>query len=79
MGGNSSAGQQMVQQLNQSPMVSTGAYGSWSWEQMQREYTRQRRAVLDELRLAKDEAEAERARIMSRIGKTLGNSRWRAV
>jgi hypothetical protein len=42
------------------------------------EYFRQRQAVLLELQSAKAEAEAERQRILAKIGSTLANSRWRA-
>ncbi len=49
-----------------------------SMQALQQEYLRQRTLVLDELRRAKADAEAERARILAKIGRTLGNSRWRA-
>lgn len=49
-----------------------------SLEQLQAEYLRQRSAVLEELRQAKQEAEEERRKIMAKISKTLGNSRWRS-
>lgn len=42
-----------------------------SLEQIQREYVRQRAAVVEELRRAKEEAEAERKRILARINRTL--------
>eukprot|EP00195_Chlamydomonas_chlamydogama_P013464 CAMPEP_0202909328 /NCGR_PEP_ID=MMETSP1392-20130828/49024_1 /ASSEMBLY_ACC=CAM_ASM_000868 /TAXON_ID=225041 /ORGANISM="Chlamydomonas chlamydogama, Strain SAG 11-48b" /LENGTH=1054 /DNA_ID=CAMNT_0049599039 /DNA_START=77 /DNA_END=3241 /DNA_ORIENTATION=+ len=49
-----------------------------SYEAVQMEYLRQRAAVLEELKRAKEDAEVERARIMAKIGKVLGSSRWRS-
>ena len=51
--------------------------GLGTYEDMQAEYLRQRTLVVNELRLAKEQAEVERARIMSTIGKMLGASRYR--
>jgi hypothetical protein len=49
----------------------------FSYEDMQREYLRQRAMVLNELRQAKEQAELDRVRIMQKMGKMLGASRWR--
>ncbi|GFR41524.1 hypothetical protein Agub_g2220 [Astrephomene gubernaculifera] len=46
-------------------------------ERIQREYQRQRALVVEELRRAKEEAEAERQRILNRIQRAAGGSKWR--
>ncbi|KXZ56177.1 hypothetical protein GPECTOR_1g152 [Gonium pectorale] len=46
-------------------------------ERLQREYARQRAAVVEELRVAKEEAEVERQRILARIHRAAGGSKWR--
>ncbi|KAG1661525.1 hypothetical protein FOA52_000035 [Chlamydomonas sp. UWO 241] len=76
------AQQQQQQQQRQRaaaamPSASELAHGSYNMAAMQAEYLRQRMLVLGELRAAKDQAEVERARIMAKIGKVLGSSRYR--
>ncbi|KAG2446251.1 hypothetical protein HXX76_000843 [Chlamydomonas incerta] len=46
-------------------------------ERIAREYARQRAMVVEELRRAKEEAEAERQRILARIQRAAGGSKWR--
>ena len=46
-------------------------------ERIAREYARQRSMVVEELRRAKEEAEAERQRILARIQRAAGGSKWR--
>ncbi|GIL67866.1 hypothetical protein Vafri_21146 [Volvox africanus] len=46
-------------------------------ERIQREYARQRALVVEELRKAKEEAEAERQRILARIQRAAGGNKWR--
>lgn len=76
------AGQSLVwdvAQMSAPHMGSNLVLNSMSYREMEAEYVRQRQAVLEELRVAKTEAEAERAKIMARINSTLGNmgrSRW---
>eukprot|EP00798_Chlamydomonas_sp_ICE-L_P011646 gene11646-34355_t len=48
-----------------------------SADAMQKEYIRQRNAVMEELRRAKDDAEEERRKIMAKINKVISSSRWR--
>jgi hypothetical protein len=43
----------------------------------QERYRQERQAVLLELRQAKEDAEAERRRILQRIGNTLAHSGWK--
>ena len=59
-------------------MPSYSSYEPLSYEQMQQEYMRQRAAVVEELGRAKALAEVDRARIMAKIGKALGASRWQS-
>jgi len=62
------------------------AVPEWLWTELdlpaapataKADYLRQRTLVLEELRQAKEEAEEERRKIMAKISRTLGNSRWR--
>jgi hypothetical protein len=46
-------------------------------ERIQREYARQRALVVEELRKAKEDAEAERQRILARIQRAAGGNKWR--
>ncbi|KAG2440414.1 hypothetical protein HYH02_010302 [Chlamydomonas schloesseri] len=46
-------------------------------ERIAKEYARQRAMVVEELRRAKEEAEAERQRILARIQRAAGGSKWR--
>ncbi|EFJ44812.1 kinesin-like protein [Volvox carteri f. nagariensis] len=46
-------------------------------ERIQREYARQRAIVVEELRKAKEDAEAERQRILARIQRAAGGNKWR--
>ncbi len=59
-------------------LPSYSSFSPVSYEQMQAEYLRQRALVVEELKRAKDQAEAEKARIMSKIGKALSSSRWKS-
>ena len=47
-----------------------------SLRRLQECYRQERQVVLEELRLAKEEAEAERRRILKRIGNTLAHGGW---
>jgi len=47
-----------------------------SLEDMQKEYLRQRAAVLEELQRAKAQAEEDRCKLLKRIGRQFGKSRW---
>jgi hypothetical protein len=68
----------LIKQIRLAADMPNSSFEPLSYEQMQQEYIRQRAAVLDELNRAKAMAEVERARIMAKIGKSLGNSRWRS-